>query len=488
MRLGEKNPLIAVRRVTDRAPFPVVVGLGTVGSVLLVLVSGAIGSVPRPHAVTWFWRLRPPHYAVAHLAFYTGLTALSVAWLLLGAFARRGELGTRRAGVTLVLWATPLFLGVPLFGRDVYSYIAQGTLAHQGLNPYHVNPLALPHHSALFQSLAVVWRGTTSPYGPLWVLVTRITASLAGSSVVAGVLAFRVVALVSLFVVFVLVAPVAKHVGANEQVARWLVALSPLMLASALSSAHNDILMLAIVFVALWAWTKQQTWWAVALFALAASVKLPALAGVAFVLLAPERDRRRRLAMVLVGAALAILVISGVTWLNGDGWGWLSPTALKLPTLLRIITTPSVCVGVFVAAIAHLLGVSASTHTIVGYVQPVIEALGAFYVLTLLVGVRPTNALRRLGLALMVVVLTSPTVWPWYYLWGLSVLAVTGFQASVLLPVLAVGAMWTVGPGGTPMLGGNGYLVVAPLLVALTLQSWRSGRFRTWREGVDVRV
>ena len=90
----------------------------------------------------------------------------------------------------LALWGLPLFLGPPVFSRDLYSYIAQGLLAHHGLNPYHVAPSSLGW-GPLLSSIASVWRNTASPYGPLFVMVSRAAVSVAGSSLVAQILVFR---------------------------------------------------------------------------------------------------------------------------------------------------------------------------------------------------------------------------------------------------------------------------------------------------------
>jgi hypothetical protein len=60
----------------------------------------------------------------------------------------------------------------------------------------------------------------------------------------------------------------------------------------------------------------------------------------------------------------------------------------------------------------------------------------------------------------------SPTLWPWYLMWGLAILAATGLQRSNVLAVVAGLAMLMVGPGGSPMFGGDWYFVIAPLALA----------------------
>ena len=73
------------------------------------------------------------------------------------------------------------------------------------------------------------------------------------------------------------------------------------------------------------------------------------------------------------------------------------------------------------------------------------------------------------GLALIVVVVAGPTVWPWYLMWGVVLLAATTGQRSVALAVVAGVGMLIVGPSGAPVLVGEAYLAV---LVACALTGW----------------
>ena len=85
---------------------------------------------------------------------------------------------------------------------------------------------------------------------------------------------------------------------------------------------------------------------------------------------------------------------------------------------------------------------------------------------------------RLLGLALLLVVIGSPTLWPWYLMWGVAILAGTRAQRSKALAAVAGLAMLAVGPGGAPMLGGDAYFVIAPLVLAASIWLVRD---RHWR-------
>jgi hypothetical protein len=75
------------------------------------------------------------------------------------------------------------------------------------------------------------------------------------------------------------------------------------------------------------------------------------------------------------------------------------------------------------------------------------------------------DMVRVLGLTMMLIVVGSPTVWPWYLMWGLAILATTSAQRSKILAAVAGLSMLVVGPGGAPMLSGKAYFVIAPVLL-----------------------
>ncbi len=95
----------------------------------------------------------------------------------------------------------------------------------------------------------------------------------------------------------------------------------------------------------------------------------------------------------------------------------------------------------------------------------------------LIANVRRLDIVRTIGIALLVIVLVGPTLWPWYFTWGLALLAATPAQKSKALAVAAGLAMLMVGPGGSPMLGGIDYIFVA--LACLAGGQWLL-RGRRW--------
>ncbi|HET6794194.1 MAG TPA: polyprenol phosphomannose-dependent alpha 1,6 mannosyltransferase MptB, partial [Acidimicrobiales bacterium] len=132
--------------------------LGFLGSTGLAVAGVGVGAVPDLHQRSWGAAV--PVVGGRSLClplFYCSLAVLVAAWVGVGRRARARLLRPGEAWSLLVVWALPLFLGPPLFSRDLYSYVAQGTLAHVGLDPYSVGPSALgPGH--LLTSVAPTWR------------------------------------------------------------------------------------------------------------------------------------------------------------------------------------------------------------------------------------------------------------------------------------------------------------------------------------------
>jgi alpha-1,6-mannosyltransferase len=443
------------------------IGVGTVGSVALALIGSSLGAIPRPSGTGWWFTLPGGVSTVSHLAFYAAIVVLIIGWLGVGLQARAGQLTVRRAWIILGCWGLPLLVGPPIFSRDIYSYIAQGLLANQGQNPYSVAPSAL-HNPHLLASLAVVWRNTASPYGPLFVMVSRVTAFLSGGSLVVQVLAFRLLEMLGVAMMMVSLPRLARRLGTDPGLALWLGVLSPLALFSFIASGHNDALMVGLLLAGIALAMEGRLAVGVALCALAATIKLPAAAAILF--LAVDQYRLappgRRWRIVIEAVIVPIVVVVGVTVASGLGWTWLGPTALHVPTELRVLTSPSVAIGTFVHAILHGIGIPVRLSPVVTVTQVVCELVAVAATVWLVVNAHKLDVVRILGLALMVIVVGSPTLWPWYLMWGLAILAATQLQRSKVLAAVAGLAMLAVGPGGTPMLNGGAYFVLAPLLLA----------------------
>ncbi len=404
-------PTIAIR--ADRSFWPWAC-LGLAGSVLVALAGPHLAGGP----VRWWF---DPSLGVA--VFYVGIVALSVAWLALGRLA----LTTREVRIVAAAWCVPVFLTAPLFSQDVYSYLAQGTLAHLGLDPYRDAPAVLAQHGQahVLDAVSPFWRHTTAPYGPLFLW---IVSWFTGASLVIGVLLIRALELVGFVLLAVFAPRLARTLGADPARAAWWVLLCPLVLLGLIAPAHNDLLMIGLLVAGVAFAIERRVLPAIAVCALAATIKLPAAAAIPFILVAAS-DRRTWFRGVVVAAA----VVVGVSVVSGLGFGWISSTVFSTPDKVRLAITPATALGWTVAQVVPIgaRGLESAFGVVAFGLACVLGAL-------LLWRTRRDNMVRNLGIALIAVAVCGPAAWPWYLTWGLALLAACpGIQQSRTL-VLAV--------------------------------------------------
>jgi len=424
-------------------------GLGLAGSVAVALAGPALAGGP----VRWWF---DPALGGGVAVFYAGIVALCVAWLALG-FGRIA-LTVRQVWIVAALWCAPLALTAPLFSQDVYSYLAQGTLVHLGLDPYHVAPTALAQHGQahVLDAVSPFWRHTTAPYGPLFLWIVSGLAALAGSHLVLGALLIRALELVGLILLAVFVPRLARALGADPARACWWVLACPLVLLELVAGTHNDLLMIGLLVAAVTLALEGRPLAAVALCALAATIKLPAAAAIPFILVALG-DRR----MWVRGLLIAAAVIVAVSLVSGLGFGWLSASVFSTPGQVRLAITPATAVG---WTVAQIVPVGArgfeSALTVVAFGGSVLVGV------VLLWRVRRETLVRNLGIALVLVAVAGPAAWPWYLSWGLVLLAATQeLQASRVIAVAVALSTLVVKADGILAFP----LHTAPVFVALYL-------------------
>ena len=387
---------------------------------------------------------------------YAGVIALLAAWYGILTACRCGGLVRLRplAGIG-VAWALPIVIGPPLMSRDVYAYAAQGSLAAHGGDPYTTTVARLAG-SPYVHLVDPLWRHATSPYGPLFLELARGAAAAGGRHVLVTIVGLRLVAVAGMVLLAVAVPSLARSYGRSPATAFALAVLNPLLLLTLVGGAHNDALMLGLLVAGLALARSGRAVPAVVLCALAATVKVPAFAGVVYVGWSwpgPAAGWRRRLGPVAGAVAGGAAVVAAVSVASGWGWRWLTAAA----------------------------GLGAHTAAAVGTARVVALAAAAALGLVLLWRTDRIDLPAALGWTLLAVAVLGPVVWPWYETWGLTLVAVTARTAArrAVLVISAVGCFATIpghvsAPGAAP--------VVAAVLLALGTAALAMAAVRCRRE------
>ncbi len=428
-------------------------GLGLAGSVAALILGPRLAG----GSVKWWI---DPHLSISpstqEVLFFVAMGALAVAWLALGRRAKTGVMNHQMICAIGLLWSIPLFLDAPVFSRDVFSYLGQGTILHLGHNPYNQPPTVLaslgrPH---VLNAIDKFWQHTTAPYGPLFLGLVAGIVSATGSHVVLGAQMIKLLGLVGLALLAVFVPRLARAQGADPVRATWLVTLNPLVLFALVIPGHNDLLMVGLLAMGVALAAERHPIWGIAICALAAGIKLPALAGAAFIAVAWARsapDLKAGLWRLAQAAVLVVVVFALVGLATGVGASWLTSTLFSAPGRVALAVTPS---SGLACTLYSGLGHVCSNH-VAGFhndqtvFRIVIGVISLVAVLEMLRRVRAPTLARWLGLALLVLAWGGPAAWPWYFIWGIALVAAApGTLTYFWCIVLILAGAFVVKPDG----------------------------------------
>ncbi|MGI5131423.1 polyprenol phosphomannose-dependent alpha 1,6 mannosyltransferase MptB [Pseudonocardia sp. CA-107938] len=416
---------------------------------------------------------------VALALVYAGALLMVIGWWDATQLVRSGEVPAGAALRLVGVWAAPLALAPPLFSRDVYAALAQGTMAARGLDPAVWSPAAaLGPDAPSVLAVSQLWRAAPSPYGPVASLVQQAVAALTGTDPVAGVLVHRAVALGGLAAIIWALPRLAARHGVDPGRAIVLGAAHPLVLFHLVSGVHHDALMLGLVLAGLELAARAGPLRVagVVLIALAGMVKLPALLVLGFVAAQEAGKRGGRVRDVVVTgastAAVAGTVAAGAAGLfawqvGGTGWTWIG--ALDVPATVVTWLSPPSMIGFGAAHLtgAPLDGVLAVTR---GTALVVAAVVLAGLLLATVAG--RLDALSGTAVGFGVVIVCGPVVQPWYLLWALLPLAAAGRWprwTPRLLAGAAVVALLDVPPGDWWEFTAMHPLVAVPVAAAVVL-------------------
>lgn len=114
-----------------------------------------------------------------------------------------------------------------------------------GFDPYAVGPVVNP--GILLDNVSNVWTTTTTPYGPVHLLLADAIVRLTGENVIAGTMLLRITMLPGLALMMWAVPHLATKLGGNTSIALWLAVLNPLVLIHLIGGVHNEMLMVGLM-------------------------------------------------------------------------------------------------------------------------------------------------------------------------------------------------------------------------------------------------
>lgn len=382
---------------------------------------------------------------------YLGMTLLVGAWLRLGTIVMSRAMPVRDLAVTFAWWAAPFLVAAPLYSRDIYSYLAQGRMFVEGVDPYEFGPAAIG--GPLAAQVSDVWKHTPAPYGPTFLLLAGGVMAVAGSNVIMGIIGMRLLALASIAVFIWAVPIIARRYGVDPGRALWLAVLNPLVIAHGVSGAHNDFLMIALLLVAAVLVLHERPLAAAAVIGAATLIKAPAILALAFIVAAMWGSKPLRFAPVArlsaaVGA-VGLGAIVAMTLATRAGFGWIG--AMGNTVEIRNGLSMSTNIGAALDRTLSLLGLVPPID-LVGVTR--FAGLAAAVVITAAMLLRERERpLYGLAVSLTAFVVLGPVVNPWYLLWGLVLLAATTSEARlfrIATITSAVLAFYPMPAGGAP--------------------------------------
>jgi hypothetical protein len=431
----ERSPGPQARPAAWRLALPAALGLIMLAATLRITLAGAGGHTPivpiQPRGTSWLGDLTGER--LTYHVFLTSVVAFTIAYAGLLVLGRRlptaavvGLIGV----IYLVVFAGPITVST-----DVFSYIAYARMGVlHGLNPYVATPFAIRHDPS-YRYVGSDWIFVPTAYGPIYTVLSYPFGLL---GLLGAVWGMKALTLLACLAVDGLVWRCARLRGTDPKLALLLVGANPLVVIYSLASAQNDLIMLALMTLAVYLTLSAESreaqprssWrgaWGAATAVLAALIKAPAGAMVPYLLVA-----RRRISPVLgvigaVGVGLAVSFaafgsqgINPLSGVNRDA-GYVS-------------------VDSFATQIGHLLG-KPGVYPVDHRILEVLLVLVAVYLLWRTW--RGYDWIAASAWTLLAVSVAATWVQAWYLLWPLP-LAVTARDRRVLWGTLFIQGLFLV--------------------------------------------
>ena len=459
--------------------------MGTVGALLIGLGGLGAGAMPvvnNPYGDLPFGQLMGRMLVTSSALVLIGVVLIVLAWVLMApmvgnpirlkpkpADSNLQQLDKPKHSITrtqvwgtFFSWTVPIIATAPLFTQDIYSYIANGSIVVQGMDPYSAGPVQLlgADHD-LARSVPFIWANSPSPYGPVALGIAAIISVVTNDSIVAGVILHRIASILGVVAAGWAISKLATRCKVAPPAALWLGILNPLTILHLIGGIHNESILLGLALVGmefalrgidklrvfseglsdtglrqLFGRENLTAWGPIFLGAVSISaagmVKVTGFIGLGFTgmalarLLHKQFMMRQATAIALAAGIFAIfmvLTIATFTVLSGIGLGWITGQggAATIRSWLSITTDLGVASGFF----GMMLGLGDHTEAILSITRMVGVVIAAGFMVRMLFGTfrGVIHPIGGLGVSTLVLVILFPVVHPWYILWAVLPLA-----------------------------------------------------------------
>jgi hypothetical protein len=292
----------------------------------------------RPFPLTRLYNTIPPldyakltgHSTRGAISYSLAIIALFIVYII-GLKALRklsDDPAAKRWGWGIVIGGTVLFgitlvLAYPTTAIDLLIYAVRTRgWALYGLNPLAAAPQDLPGDP--WVGLAAEWADAPSPYGPMWEVPSLMAFRLVGGNFLAHLFAIKVIAVLAHLGCAVLVGFILRRLKLEwALVGAAAFAWNPLALLEAVGNAHNDILMVFFLLLAIYFAASDRRWLVIPALTLSILTKfVTLLVFPLFLLYLIRQATSRRQRLIVATGNLALAVGLGVALMAPVWPGW----------------------------------------------------------------------------------------------------------------------------------------------------------------------
>lgn len=211
-----------------------------------------------------------------YFGYIAGMVCLFASYLIAILHCRRHPVRAWRVpvvGAAVIAGCAMSFL-YPVSAIDLFVYAVRSRLwTAYGENPIAVMPQIHPADPWL--QYAGEWRGSVSPYGPLWNWIAAPGTWIGGDRIWVALAYQKALALASYLLIGLVALRIGEQRGHPVSAIVWL--WNPLVLWEGVGNGHNDLVMLVPAVLAVWAWRTGKRRWVIPLLAAAFAIKYVAL-------------------------------------------------------------------------------------------------------------------------------------------------------------------------------------------------------------------